>query len=379
MTKRHNKSVTRIAAILAAVTTAAVLNCALISAAEPKESGEKRGLLHSLAFSRDSKTLVAGGDSVLAYDVKSGSLIKQWKPASMTRAVAFLPGADDVVVEAGDGGAIRFRRISDDQPYRNLKLHAERVQAVVFSPDGKLAVSIGTVLVNLRPTRGELRLWNIETGERIRGIDIDVGAFFSPVFSSDGRTLAFSQIEHRLGRAEPEASVEVYQIEGWKRTQSIVTPGHILSVAFHPDGRQLMLAGTAQTQNGNIGLGKIWVANRGTGEALELATNNYGGFSHAIYTGIDDQFLIGKTQREIGRDRKAVLPQQAQIYMLVEGTDKVLWTSTSEDDRPDVQAIAVSPDRKTVAWCTYGTIFVLDSQQGRLLHGIGVAVLSGCE
>ena len=65
--------------------------------------------------------------------------------------------------------------------------------------------------------------------------------------------------------------------------------------------------------------------------------------------------------------------------MFADGTGKDIWRSTSEDDRPDVQAIAVSPDRKTVAWCTYGTIFVLDSQQGRLLHGIGVAVLSGCE
>lgn len=350
------------------------------NAAEPKTSGQKRGLLHSLAFSRDGTKLVAAGDSVFVYDVKSGSLVKQWQPPAMTRAVAFLTGADDVLVEAGDGGATRFRRISDDQPYRELKLHTERVEAVVFSPDAKLAASIGTILVNLLPARGELRLWNVETGEHILEIDLDIGRFFSPVFSSDGRTLAFSQVEHRFGQDEAQASIEVYQIEGFKLTQSIAIAGHAVSVAFHPDRRHFLLAGRARSQDGHIGPGMIWLADRTSGEVLELATKDSGGFSYTIYTGTDDRFLIGTTtDLELGRDQKSILPQQAQVYMFAEKADKILWTSTSEDDRREVQAIALSPDREKVAWCTYGTIFILDSRQGRLLHGIGVAVLSGCE
>ena len=140
------------------------------------------------------------------------------------------------------------------------------------------------------------------------------------------------------------------------------------------------MAGVATSQDGFRGDGKLWLAKMETGEIVELATNDTGVYSHAIYTGIDDRFLIGTTTGlEPGRDRKAVLRQQAQVYMLADGTGKDIWTSASEDDRRDVQAIAVSPDRETVAWCTYGTIFILDSRQGRLLHGIGVATLSDCE
>ena len=101
---------------------------------------------------------------------------------------------------------IRFRRIYVIS--LTVEMHTERIWRLL------LRWQVGCqyeILVNLRPPRRAPSL-NVET--ETCGIDIDVGTFSHSVFSSDGRTLAFSQIEHRVGR-EPEASVEVYQIEGW--------------------------------------------------------------------------------------------------------------------------------------------------------------------
>jgi hypothetical protein len=111
----------------------------------------------------------------------------------------------------------------------------------------------------------------------------------------------------------------------------------------------------------------------GDGEVEELDTNDFGAFNHVQYAGPEDRFLVGTTtEAKFGRDRRSVLPRQAKVVMRSDRTGREIWTSTPEDDRKDVQAIAVSPDGELVAWCTYGTILILDAQRGRLLHGIGV-------
>jgi WD40 repeat protein len=196
MNDRQNKPVIPFWCRAMSASALVLLFCTFLSAKEPNASGRKRGLVHALAFSHDGVMLAAGGDSVRIYDVKSGRLVKQWEPPPLTRSLAFLPEAPHVVVEAGDGGKIRFQRLAEDRPFRELKLHTGRAQHVVISPDGKLAASTGAVLIDQRPARGELRIWTIDSGEIVGSVDVDVGAVLRPDFDSDGKFLAFAKATH---------------------------------------------------------------------------------------------------------------------------------------------------------------------------------------
>lgn len=352
----------------------ALLLCATLNANEPTESGRKRGLLHALAFSADGSRLAVGGESICIYDVKSGALLTRWSPPPMTRTIAFLPTAPDVVVEAGDGGTIRFRKVGEDHPFRELKIHNGRVQHIVLSPDGTVAASTATILIKLRPPRAELRVWKIDSGEIIGSIDVEIGALYRPAFAPDGKALLVPQIKRLPGEDEEAAgSVELYRIPDWKHLQIIATPGYALSAVFCPNGQDLMLAGVADREQGIRGPGKIWRAHRSNNKVSELDSNGTSVFNHVLYAGPEQRFLFGTTtETEFGRDGKTILPRQARVVMRSNLTGREIWTSTSEDDRDEVQAITVSPNGEKVAWCTFGTILILDADAGRLLLGIGV-------
>jgi WD40 repeat protein len=289
--------------------------------------------------------------------------------------MSFLPGAKSILVEAGDGGAIRFHNVIDDRPVRELKLHAGRVRYLALSPDGKLAASTAVVLVHERPQSTELRVWNTESGEIVGSIDLEVGAFFGPVFAPDGKSLLVPQAKRLPGDYEEiAASVEHYGIREWKHLRSIETPGYVMSVAFCQNGKQAMLGGAAFTETRFRGPGKIWEANLGQSVVSEIYTDLDSKINHVFCVGTQQQLIFGtSTEPEFDRRGRAALSRQAKVVRSSLLTGKEVWASTSEDDRDEVQAIAVSPNGELVAWCTFGTILILDAERGRLLRGIGAA------
>jgi WD40 repeat protein len=347
-----------------------------VSAAEPTKSGRKRGLVHALAFSPDGSLLAVGGESIRVYEVNSGRLVTRWTPPPMSRTIGFLPPGNDVVFEAGDGKTIRFHKLPEERPFRELSLHTGLMQHVVLSPDGKLAASTAAILINYHPSRAELRIWNSDTGKVVGSVDVEIGTIGRPVFAADGKTLLVPmtrRLPSEIGDYG-ESTVELYEVETWKPKQSIFIPGQALSGAFHPNDRELLVAGVGSTVSGNRGPGKIWRADLRTGRTERLELNDSGIFNHVLYVGPEERFIFGTTTEvEFGPDGRTMLPQQARVLLRSDRTGREIWESTSGDDRTQVQAIAVSPNGEIVAWCTYGTIFVLEVREGKLIHGIGIS------
>ena len=107
---------------------------------------------------------------------------------------------------------------------------------------------------------------------------------------------------------------------------------------------------------------------------LEIDWRHSGHFNHVLYAGLDNRFVFGtRTEQEFTNNRRRVQSMQAQVVMRSDRSGEEIWSSTSEDNRDEVQSIAVSPDHKLVAWCTFGTILIVDAERGRLVRGIGVA------
>jgi WD40 repeat protein len=339
--------------------------CPAQDAREP--SGRKRGLFLSLAFSQDGALLAAGGDSVRVYDVESAEIVARWNSPPMIRAIGFSPIENSVLVEAGDNGALRFRRVSEKEPFRLVQAHAGRIANLVLASDGKRGVSTATLQTGGAPI-AEFRLWNAETGEILRKFDWDEGLFTYATFSHDGRAIALAKSSRRK---EPFNVVEIYSVDSWELARTIFISGYAATVSFRPDGKELMVAGNELVGDFSVGrLSRVEgtariafaVAEPGDDRRLYMAEYMPAGGTFVIATNDQSRDALGR-----------VVPANAKIQMCETKSGKPIWSRTSEDDRSELTAIAVSRDGKRLACCTHSTILVLDSRTGKLIHAIGGA------
>src|SRR5262249_55054627 len=108
----------------------------------------------------------------------------------------------------------------------SLTGHLPLVQAVAFSPDHKtLAVGSSSGV-----SRGEVRLWDVETGKERATLTGHQGQVVTLVFSPDGKTLA-------SGCTQDE-SVKLWDVATGKE-RATLEPGSAATVTFSPDGRTL--------------------------------------------------------------------------------------------------------------------------------------------
>src|SRR5438309_1515834 len=93
---------------LAALTIVFVLVGACHGQREREVRSREKATLLTLDFSRDGSKLVAAGNCVRVYDLKSGDLVHTRDSLRAIHTVAFSPAEADLFVTAGDGGFVRF-------------------------------------------------------------------------------------------------------------------------------------------------------------------------------------------------------------------------------------------------------------------------------
>ena len=104
------------------------------------------------------------------------------------------------------------------------------VEDVAFSPDGKTLA--------MASREGNVQLWDVATGKLLETLKGHSSAVRAVVFSPDGRTLASGSSDQTVRLWNVETRRELMQLD-----PGSVELGQVQTLAFSPDGKQLLAGG----------------------------------------------------------------------------------------------------------------------------------------
>ncbi|HTG44893.1 MAG TPA: c-type cytochrome domain-containing protein [Verrucomicrobiae bacterium] len=191
-----------------------------------------RRAINSMAFDQKSRWLAVGrAGEVELYSGDEQALVHRFSgPAGNVNAVAFSPDGKLIYAaggESGLAGELRIWTLTDRALARSLAAHRDAVYSLAVSPDGKM-LATGSY-------DQKVKLWNAETGAEIRVLSGHNGCVYGLAFRPDGKILA---------SASGDRTVKLWDTASGERRDTLSQPlKEQYTVAFSPDGKRLVAGG----------------------------------------------------------------------------------------------------------------------------------------
>jgi RNA polymerase sigma factor (sigma-70 family) len=290
----------------------------------------KDGGYTAIAFTPDSKTLVAGDDvgTIHVFTIATGKEQRSFGVANVKgiNALAISPDGKRLATHGGGDGFLRLWDLAGGTEERTLDLPQgelpEGTGSIIFSPDSR------TLLAGVRRgVRTGLRTWDVLSKKPGRAWVDDPTIGLIPAVSPDGKLLATMNDAGVIRLWDMETGKEKHPREA--------SPCGLQAVCFQPDGKALWTLGTDFTL-------RKW----------EAATGRLLGKPHTLVRGSTPEFFGGRLVSS--RNGKVVL------YDATSG--KVLLSAPGDWG-------IVAPDGKRMATTSLdGRVRLYDLETGKLIH-----------
>lgn len=351
----------------------------------------------SVAFSSDGKTLVTGGQSLIA----GAGVVRLWDVATRKER-AMLEGLTNQLREwkLSPDGETLAGRLADTVQLWDVATGKQRAilkktdtllptSVMLFSPDGKTLATGG---VATGAINGEIKLWDVATGQLRAALERAGRNYDTVVFNPNSKTVATSAIG---GTRPGMGSIKLWDVATGRE---IAMYPSVESVIFSPESNTLVTVGTDVTV-------KLWdVATAQEGVVLERPTEGIremrfspdGKTLAAMIESGDPSRPRGQPEIDTvklwdaatGKERatlkgvgRAVFSPDGTILVTTKRNGIKLWDVATGRERIahwNQWLLAFSPDSKILATVSGGTVKLRDVATGTeraALEGVGEALL----
>lgn len=258
--------------------------------------------------------------------------------ADRVNALAFSPDGHYLVSANGDG-TLKFWHVESGTLQRVLHGHSASVTSFAFAPNGLSLIS--------GSDDGTMRLWDMSEGACIRVFDNPHTGVVYVTWSSDGLLIASGGADHLI---------RLWETQSWSCIQ--ILPGHthwILGLAFSPDSKRLASVSRDQTV-------RVWNAVDGS---MQAVLRGHTDFVRVVTWSPDGQTLASGSND--GTIRVWDAHHYRQRNLLLEHTNVVCSVVFTPDGR---HVLSGSEDRTLRLWEIESGVCI------RVIQGYALSLLS---
>jgi WD40 repeat protein len=309
-----------------------------------------------LAFSPSGKELMSASQDgkLYVWDPASGKDLRQAEvrppdpygrsPSAMSK-FAFSPDGVYLAVADRNTNSIRLLEQQTRKEVCAFEARAYDVTSLTFSADGGYLAAAG---------RGKaVHLWNVETGQVVRQLDVPQGESSSVAIAPDGKTLAVAVQALDRQRGGYVSQVRLLDITSGKELHQLPTPEQVQSIAFSPDGSLLATVGPQP------GAFKVW--DTASGKVVRPLTGFSGHLTAPVAFAPNGRLVaVASINNSVPN-----APPRVQVWEVASGGMRREFTGHSGM----VSCLAFSPDGRALATGGADTTVLLWDLGGRLRNG----------